>query len=143
LRRFGDDLRMTLQLVNGRSEEHLWTETYDRRFEEALTLQAAIAGQVVKAIGAALTPEEQQLLERTAPTVPEAYEAYVHALALANKTATVAEMQVVIELLGRAIELDPQFAPAYALRAKQRVVLRASFDDASSARRAGGHRTRI
>jgi TolB-like protein/Flp pilus assembly protein TadD len=135
VRRSGDDLRMTLQLIDGRSEEHLWSETYDRRFDKALTLQAAVAGQVVKAIGAALTPAERQLLERTAPTVPEAYEAYVHALALANKATTLGEMQVVIELLDQAIELDPHFAPAYALRAKQRIVLGAGLPDDPSWRR--------
>jgi TolB-like protein/Tfp pilus assembly protein PilF len=121
VRRSGDDLRLTLQLIDGRTDEHLWTETYDRKFRDSLDLQQSIAEQVVSAIGATLSPAEQQLINRAAPTVPEAYDSYLHALALASQYATEAEFGVVLALLDRSIELDPGFAPAHALRAKMRI----------------------
>ncbi len=127
VRRSGDDLRLTLQLIDGRTDEHLWTETYDRKFRESLDLQQSIAGQVVAAIGATLSPAEQRLIDRATPTVPEAYDAYLHALALASQYATEAEFGVVLALLDRSIGLDPTFAPAYALRAKTRIWFHAVF----------------
>jgi TolB-like protein/Tfp pilus assembly protein PilF len=127
VRRDGDDLRLTLQLIDGRTDEHLWAETYDRKFRESLDLQQSIAGQVVAAIGATLSPAEQRLIGRATPTVPEAYDAYLHALALASQYATEAEFGVVLALLDRSIGLDPTFAPAYALRAKTRIWFHAVF----------------
>ena len=56
-----------------------------------------------------------------APTVPEAYDSYLHALALTDQYATAAEIGVVLALLDRSIGLDPGFAPAHAFRAKARV----------------------
>lgn len=121
VRRSGDELRLTLQLIDGRTDEHLWAGTYDRKFRESLDLQRSIAEQVVTAIGATLSPSDQRRIDRAAPTVPEAYDAYLHALALASQYGTEAEFGVVLALLDRSIELDPGFAPAYALRAKMRV----------------------
>ena len=45
--RVGDDVRLTVQLIDGRSDEHVWTETYDRKVENALELQKVVALQVV------------------------------------------------------------------------------------------------
>ena len=120
VRRAGDDLRLTLQLIDGRTDEHLWAETYDRKFDNALHLQRAVAQQVVAAIGTRLTPTEEQLVERSAPTVPEAYGYYLQALARWNQ-ADEQELRAVEGLLSRTLELDPGFALGYALRAKVRV----------------------
>lgn len=127
VRRAGDDLRLTLQLIDGRSDEHLWAETYDRKFRNALQLQKTVAEQVVAAIGATLTPAEKQLIKRVAPTVPEAYDAYLHALAVAEPFASKGTNDVVIGLIDKSIRLDPGYAPAYALRAKAHIW--ASSDD--------------
>jgi TolB-like protein/Flp pilus assembly protein TadD len=121
VRRDGDDLRLTLQLIDGRTDEHVWAETYDRKFRDALALQRAVAEQVVAAIGATLTPTEQRLIAASAPSNPEAYEFYLHALTRWNQFASEPELRLLIGLLDRTIELDPGFALAYALRAKARV----------------------
>jgi len=127
VRRAGDDLRLTLQLIDGRSDEHLWAETYDRKFRNALQLQKTVAEQVVAAIGATLSPAEKQLIRRVAPTMPEAYDAYLHALALADQFAAEDGQRAVLDLLDRSIERDPGFAPALALRAKTRVWLYSTY----------------
>ncbi len=121
VRREGENLRLTLQLIDGRTDEHLWAETYDRKFENALHLQRTVAQQLVAAIGAQLTPTEDRLIERSAPTDPVAYAYYLQALAHWSQLNDLAELQLVEGLLDRAIELDPDFALGHALRAKVRV----------------------
>ena len=121
VRREGDDLRLTLQLIDGRTDEHLWAETYDRKFHEALHLQRTVAGEVVAAIGATLTPTEQRLIAKAATSNPEAYDRYLHALALSANWRDVADLRLIERRLGEAIALEPGFALAYALRAKMRV----------------------
>ena len=82
VRRVGDDVRLTVQLIDGRTDGHLWTETYDRKVEDALQLQRTVALQVVSELGASLSPTERRLIEHASPSVPEAYDRYLHALAL-------------------------------------------------------------
>ena len=82
VRRVGDDVRLTVQLIDGRTDEHLWTETYDRRVEDALQLQRTVALQLVSELGASLSPTERRLIERASPSIPDAYDRYLHALAL-------------------------------------------------------------
>jgi hypothetical protein len=81
VRRVGDDLRLAVQLIDGRSDEHLWTETYDRKVKDALQLQRTVALQVVSELGASLSPTERRLIARASPSVPDAYDCYLHALA--------------------------------------------------------------
>ena len=135
VRRAGDDLRLTLQLIDGRTDEHLWADTYDRKFRNALQLQKTVAEQVVAAIGATLSPSEKRLITNVAPTVPEAYDSYLHALALMDQSAAEDQQRAVLALLDRSIALDPGFAPALALRAKARVWLYGTYapDDADLA----------
>ncbi len=127
VRRDGDDLRLTLQLIDGRTDEHVWAETYDRKFRDALQLQRTVAEQVVAEIGAKLTPAEQRLIARAPTSNPEAYERYLQALALfGRQDFDEMELRNVERLLSEAIERDPKFAVAYALRAKARVRLQNS-----------------
>ena len=123
VRRVGDDLRLTLQLIDGRSDEQLWTETYDRKFENALQLQRTVAAQLVASIGARLTPTENHLIQRSAPTDPEAYAFYLQALSHWSQLAKESELRTAESLLSRALELDSAFALGYALRARVRVWL--------------------
>src|SRR5262245_584459 len=133
VRREGDDLRLTLQLIDGRSDTHLWAETYDRKFENALHLQRAVAEQIATAIGARLTPAEGQRIDRSAPADPEAYAYYLQALARWSQVADLPELQVIEGLLSRALELDPDFALGYALRAKGRVWIASSTEPPTKA----------
>jgi TolB-like protein len=122
VRRDGDDLRLTLQLIDGRTDERLWAETYDRKFKDALTLQRTVAEQVVAAIGGTLSPAERAVVEQAAPSNPEAWDRYVHALALYRANWNTEDESDLIEaLLTEAIALDPRFALAYAIRASARI----------------------
>lgn len=118
VRREGDDLRLTLQLIDGRTDDRIWVETYDRKFRESLQLQRTVAEQVVAAIGAKLSPDEQALMKQAAPTSPEAYALYLQALALnRGNWSEPEELALADTLLTDAIAMDPGFALAHAMRA--------------------------
>lgn len=133
VRRAGDEIRLTLQLIDGRKDEHVWAQTYDRKFRDALHLQRTVAQQVAAEIGAKLSPAEERLLAAVVPTVPEAYEPYVHALALWNQHAPEADLRAVESLLDESLAHDPDFALAYALRSKARIWLAYNYLDNDAA----------
>jgi TolB-like protein len=124
VRKVGDDVRLTVQLIDGRSDEHLWAETYDRTFEDALQLQKTVALRVVSELGAKLSSRERRGVELSSPSVPEAYESYLRALALYNEMGLYngkEESSEIERLLTEALQADPGFALAYALRSKVRI----------------------
>jgi TolB-like protein/Tfp pilus assembly protein PilF len=123
VRRAGDELRLTLQLIDGRTDEHVWAETYDRKLRNALQLQRTVAEQVVASVGAVLTPTELRFIAGAAPAVPAAYQPYLHALALWGGESTMERLRTVEGLLNESVAADPRFALAYALRAKARIWL--------------------
>ena len=133
VRRVGDDVRLTVQLIDGRSDEHLWTETYDRKVENALELQKVVALQIVSELGASLSPTERRLIEHASPSVPEAYDRYLHALALYAAVGHGSEIERrrsdIERRLSETLDLDPAFALAYALRAKTRVQMLGDVGD--------------
>jgi TolB-like protein/Tfp pilus assembly protein PilF len=129
VRRAGDDLRLTLQLIDGQTDAHVWAETYDRKFDNALTLQQEVARQIVAEIGATLTPTEERFIARSAPTNPTAYAFYLQAISRWYQVADHAQLRVGEGLLSQALELDPDFALGYALRAKVRVWIGTTTED--------------
>ena len=126
VRRSGDDVRVSLQLVDGQRDERVWSETYDRRFRDALDLQRAVASEVAAAIGARLTVAEKHSMEQAGTDVPAAYDRYLQALALLAGPDRDAQMRSALKLLSDAIEVDAGFAQAYALRARLHLELAGS-----------------
>ena len=70
-------MRITVQVVDACSDQHLWAETYERELGDVLTLQGQIAQAIAGQVRERLAPEEQALLARIRPAKPEAYEAYL------------------------------------------------------------------
>jgi len=110
VRKSGNRLRVTAQLVRADNGYHLWSETYDRKLDDIFKVQDEIAGAVVKALKVSLLETEGT---RVAPTANnEAYTLYVQARALMlHSTPTDTRAG---NYLQQAIKLDPKFAPAYA-----------------------------
>ena len=75
--RVADRVRITVQLIDGTSDEHLWAESYERDLQDVLTLQAELARTIASEIHVALTPEDVKSLARSRPESLEAYEAYL------------------------------------------------------------------
>lgn len=77
--RAGDRVRVTAQLIDATSDEHLWAESYDRDLKDVLALQAELAQAITREVGVALTPLEQEhLAARAQPVDPEAQSAARH-----------------------------------------------------------------
>ncbi len=111
VRRSGDRLRVTAQLINVADGFHLWSETYDREMADIFDIQDDVAGAITDALQLHLT------LDRDRPTQnADAYALYLEALALQTYT-TGDDLLLAQELLDRAIALDPGFARAYELKA--------------------------
>jgi TolB-like protein len=123
VRRVGDDLRLSLQLIDGRRDERLWSETYDRKFRDALDLQRTVARQVAAAIGTRLTATEQRNNAQPDTDNPAAFERYLQAVALMGSATEAAQLIDAQRLLDEALALDERFARAYALRARLRISL--------------------
>ena len=75
--RSGDRVRITAQLIDANTDQHLWAEKYDRDFRDILTLQSEVAQQIAAQIGVSLSDSERARLRRTAIVDPAAHEAYL------------------------------------------------------------------
>lgn len=71
-------VRITAQLVDGATDEHIWADRYDRELSNVLLLQSEVAGDIAKQIDLELTPQQQFRLKKNAhPVNPEAYQSYL------------------------------------------------------------------
>ena len=118
VRRSGKHLRVTAQLIRAENGYHLWSETYDRELNDIFKIQDEIAAAVVAALKVTLLGSRAPRATPTANT--EAYTLYLQAQALGANAAQLADLERVIGLVKRALELDPRFAGAWALLAGYR-----------------------
>jgi len=131
VRRQGDHVRVTLQLIDGATDNHVWSKDYDRTLKDALTLQAAIATEVTDQLSVTMLAAAERAKP---PTSAKAYDLYLKAalgyLELGAYTE-LARFRAVDDLLQQALALDPNFALAHLLRANVRNLLFISNYDVS------------
>jgi len=113
VRKAGDQLRITTQLINAEDGYHLWSETYDRRLEDVFAIQSEIARSVSRALKLSLVGPAAARSERYAPSNMEAYEYYLRGRQLAGAFTSVS-LQHAPQMYRRAIALDPHYAQAHA-----------------------------
>ncbi|MGB7846861.1 MAG: winged helix-turn-helix domain-containing protein [Candidatus Acidiferrum sp.] len=111
--RSGDRIRITANLLNARSDHHLWAETYERDLRDVLPLQEEVARAIATAITLKLTPQDQSRLTAASLVDPEAYRLYLEGRYQAGKR-TLVGLQKSILLFQQAISKDRGYAPAYA-----------------------------
>jgi len=107
VRKAGDRVRVTAQLVSATDGYHLWSESYDRQLEDVFAIQSDIAQRLVRALRGALTPHENALLERGGTRNAEAYDLYLRGQQLLREYSDGAAAAA-IPLFRGAIERDPQ-----------------------------------
>jgi TolB-like protein/class 3 adenylate cyclase/Tfp pilus assembly protein PilF len=122
--RVGDRVRITTQLISADSDDHLWSDSYERGLEDVLALQSEVAKAIAGEIELKLAPAQARGGER--PVDPEAFEAYLKGRHHWNKR-TGADVRKSIEYFETAIEIDPAWALAHSGLA-QAYVLLANFD---------------
>ena len=114
IQRAGDRVRINTQLIDAATDEHLWAESYDRELtaQNIFAIQGEMASAIASALLATLTPEEEEGVGAAPTDNIQAYETYLHAIAL-RKGTRVQGLDQSIREFERATELDPQFALAY------------------------------
>jgi len=115
VRRAGDRLRVTVQLVNTGDGYQLWSERFDRQLEDVFAIQEEIADRVARALRLVLTDRDRDALQSRRTSSLEAYELYLRARQILNSLRNI---RMAVPLLERAIELDPSFALALAALAE-------------------------
>ncbi len=115
--RVGDRVRITAQLIGVGPERHLWAQNYERDLRDVLTVQGEIARNVADEVKANVTPGAQARLASARPVNPEAHEAYLKGQFFLNKM-TEEDIQKATEYAQQAVQIDPNYAPAYGLLAQ-------------------------
>lgn len=132
VRKAGDRLRVTAQLIHAADSSHLWSETYDRELTDVFKLQDEIAGAVVAALKVKLLPA-QTASNRTHGTAnPAAYDQFLIARQFQRRATNTDSMKSALKALDAAIALDPGYAEAHAERAVTLVNLAVRTDDNST-----------
>jgi len=126
VRKAGGRVRITAQLVDGSSNDHLWAERYDRDLNDIFALQSEISEAIVKALKLKLLPEEKKAIEQRGTDNVEAYNLYLLARQsyITGHEADVRRVEAIIRLCNRAIEIDPKYSRAWALMAIGQMTLR-------------------
>jgi TolB-like protein/Tfp pilus assembly protein PilF len=117
VQRSGDRVRVNAQLVDARTDRHLWGETYDRDLADVFAIQSEIAKTIAEQLQAKLSPSEKKAIEQPPTTDLAAFDLYSRAKSLlltANFSATGdPDLRKAIELLDEAVKRDPSFFDAY------------------------------
>jgi non-specific serine/threonine protein kinase len=110
IRRAGNRVRITAQLVEASTRHSVWAERYDRQLEDVFVIQEEIARSIAQALRITLTPQEEKTIARKATENPQAYDFY-----LRGKSYTRREnMDYALQMFEQAIQLDQNFALGYA-----------------------------
>jgi TolB-like protein/Flp pilus assembly protein TadD len=115
VRRIGNQVRVSVQLINADNDEHIWAEKYDRDLTDVFAIQTDLAQKIASSLEAKLSPSEKELLNRPPTQNSDAYLLFIQARNYANQPDHFLDESLKAEkLLEQAIELDPKFAAAFA-----------------------------
>jgi TolB-like protein/Tfp pilus assembly protein PilF len=111
--RDGTHIRVTAQLIRGATDEHFWSETYDRELRDALALESELAQAIAEKVEVTVTGQEHQRLAAARPVAPEVYESYLKGRFVLEQGTGKAGIEESIGDFNAAIQQDPTFALAY------------------------------
>lgn len=114
--REGDRIRVHAQLIRAATDEHFWSESYDREFQDILSLESEVAQAIARKVEVTVSGEEHARLIAVRRVAPEAHESYLKGLRQLNQSNTRADktgIEKSIPYFETAIRSDATFAPAY------------------------------
>jgi TolB-like protein/Flp pilus assembly protein TadD len=115
VRRVGNRVRVSVQLINADNDEHIWAEDYDRDLTDVFAIQTDLAQKIASSLQAKLSPNEKERLDRQPTQNSDAYLLFIQAHDYANRPEHIrGDLLKAEELLEQAIKLDPKFAAALA-----------------------------
>ncbi len=115
VRRVGNKVRVTGQLINARTDEHVWAKAYDRDITDIFAIQAELSQEIAGALAAALTPQVKTLIERRPTENLAAYDFFLKGRDVLNRSPAgqPARLKEAEELLQQAVDADPKFTEAW------------------------------
>jgi TolB-like protein/DNA-binding winged helix-turn-helix (wHTH) protein len=123
--RFAENqVSITTQLIRANDDVHLWSETYQREYDDIFAIQSSVAIEVANAMNASLTSSELTDIEKPPTDSTQAYSLYLQAIEIERSSDAIRQGEAAartVPLLERAIELDPSFAQAYAALASRKL----------------------
>jgi serine/threonine-protein kinase len=117
VRRYGEKVRIVAQLINAMTDDHLWTETYDRNYTDLFAIQSDVAANIASALKDTLTPKEISSIESVPTENMEAYDYYLKGKYYWDNKSDREGNMMAAELLEKAVGLDSSFTLAYILLA--------------------------
>jgi serine/threonine protein kinase/Tfp pilus assembly protein PilF len=116
VQRAGNRVHLNAQLVDARTDRHVWAQSYERDLADVFAIQSEIAKTIAQQLQARLTGGEERTIEAKPTENLQAYDAYLRGLAYAQKTARSSANDIAAQkYLREAVQLDPKFAQAWAL----------------------------
>ena len=113
--RSGPRVRVTAQLINASTDQHLWADSYDHDLGDILKLQGEVADAIAEQVRAHLTPAQQAQIRLAHPVDPDAYDAYLKGrFYFVNGFTKPDSLKKAQQYFEESIQTDPNFAPAYA-----------------------------
>jgi tetratricopeptide (TPR) repeat protein len=122
VRREGNKVRVTGQLIDARTDEHVWAKAYDRDLNDIFAIQGELAQAIASALQTVLSPETAQLIARKPTENTAAYDDYLKARQI-RFASFIGAGESSVALLEDAVKLDPNFAQAWAELASRRAFL--------------------
>ena len=112
VRKYGENARITVQLINASDDQHIWAENYDRNLKDIFKIQSEVAQQIVQALKVNITTKESKSLKVAKTADAKAYQFYMRGKKAAE-TRTSEGLEQSIQLFNSAINIDSTFADAY------------------------------
>ncbi len=132
----GESVRVNVQLIRATDDSHLWADTYDRKLTDIFSVESEIARGIAESLQAKLTGREEQALAAKPTNNPEAYDAYLRGLAFeVRRPFSFETLKEAKGFYERAVQLDPNFALAWARLSRADAYLYFAHEDQTSARR--------
>jgi TolB-like protein len=115
VRRAGNKVRVTGQLINARTDEHVWAKSYDRDITDVFAIQASLSQEIASALQAAITPQAQKFMERKPTENPVAYDAFLKGRQVINtmRNGVPGPLKEAEDYFQAAVDQDPKFAAAW------------------------------
>jgi len=129
VQRMTDQVRVNVQLINAQTDSHLWAESYDRKLTDIFAVESEIAKRIAESLQAKLTGREKQALAVKPTNNPEAYDAYLRGLVFQARGFSMNAQTKATAFFERAVQLDPNFALAWARLSRANALLYFNGDD--------------
>ena len=126
VRKAGNRVRITAQMIDGAQGDHVWADRYDRDLDDIFAIQDEISKAIVEALKVKLLPEEKKAIEQRGTTNAEAYNLYLMARQqwVGGAIGNPRREEAIVRLCNQATLLDPDYAKAWALMALAQLELR-------------------